>query len=170
VFPEPTDYNGPMPSIDEVAPAFLEMAHRIVWCTVATVSPSGTPSTRILHPIWQFDGSRLTGWIATSPSSPKAKDLEANPTVSLTYWDPTHDTCTATCSAVWETTPEERRAGWDRFVNAPAPVGYVPSIIPQWPTPDAPGFGILRLEPTSLRLMDGSLMLRGEGRMLTWRA
>ena len=90
--------------------------------------------------------------------------------MSLTYWDPTHDTCTAECATVWETTPEERQAGWDRFANAPAPVGYVPSIIPQWPTPDAPEFGILRLEPTSLRLMDGSLMLRGEGRMLTWRA
>ncbi len=159
-----------MPTIDEVAPAFLEMAHRIVWCTVATVSASGHPSTRVLHPVWEFDGARLTGWIATSPNSPKATDLEANPTVSLTYWDPTHDTCTATCAAIWETSPEERRTGWDRFVNAPAPVGYVPSIIPQWPTPDAPEFGILRLEPTSLRLMDGSLMLRGEGRMLTWRA
>lgn len=159
-----------MTPLAEVAPGFVEMAHRIVWATVATVSPSGQPSTRILHPIWEWDGSVLTGWIATSPQSPKAKDLEAHPTVALTYWDPTHDTCSATCRAVWETSPEERQAGWDRFANAPAPVGYVPSIIPQWPNPEAPEFGILRLEPTRLRLMDGSMMLRGDGRVLAWRA
>ena len=159
-----------MSSLEETAPAFVEMAHRIVWCTVATVSPSGTPSTRVLHPVWEWEAGVLTGWIATSPNSPKAKDLAGNATVSLTYWDPTHDTCTATCRAVWETSAEERRAGWDRFANAPAPVGYDPSIIPQWPNPEAPEFGILRLEPTTLRLMDGSVMLQGQGRLLTWRA
>lgn len=170
VCPARSDYNGPMSSIEEVAPAFVEMAHRIVWCTVATVSASGVPSTRILHPVWEHRGATLTGWIATSPQSPKARDLAANPVVSLTYWDPTHDTCTAVCAATWESSPEERRAGWDRFVNAPAPVGYDPSIIPQWTSPDAEAFGILRLEPTALRLMDGSLMLQGQGRMLTWQA
>ena len=29
-----------MPELVEVAPAFVEMAHGIVWCTVATVEPS----------------------------------------------------------------------------------------------------------------------------------
>ena len=158
-----------MSTLEETAPAFVEMAHRIVWCTVATVGADGTPSTRILHPVWEWDGSALTGWIATSPRSPKAKDLAEHPTVSLTYWDPTHDTCTAVCRTAWESSPEERQVGWDRFVNAPAPVGYVPSIIPQWPTPEAPEFGILRLEPTVLRLMDGSLMLQGDGRLFSWR-
>ncbi|MET0489134.1 MAG: pyridoxamine 5'-phosphate oxidase family protein, partial [Acidimicrobiales bacterium] len=56
--------------LDTVAPAFIAMAHRIVWCTVATVDGEGRPHTRILHPIWQFDGGALTGWIATSPRSP----------------------------------------------------------------------------------------------------
>jgi hypothetical protein len=158
-----------MSSLAEIAPEFVAMAHRIVWATVATVRPSGEPATRILHPVWEWDGTDLTGWIATSPLSPKAADLEGTPTVSLTYWDPTHDVCTATCRAVWETSPEERRAGWDRFVDAPPPVGYTPSIIPEWSSPDAPAFGILRIEPDQLRVMPGTVMLQGQGAVLTWR-
>jgi hypothetical protein len=158
-----------MHSLAEVAPAFVDMAHRIVWATVATVDPHGVPSTRILHPVWEWDGSELTGWIATSPRSPKARHLASTPTVSLTYWDPTHDTCSATCRAVWESTAPERQSGWDRFLHAPAPVGYDPSIIPQWTSPEADEFGILRLEPDALRVMPGSLMLQGTGELLTWR-
>lgn len=159
-----------MTPLEQIAPAFVTMAHRIVWCTVATVSPSGRPSTRILHPIWEWDGSKLTGWIATDPTSPKAAHLAANPVVSLTYWDATHDTCTARCATVWETSDEERQAGWDRFLHGPPPVGYDPSIIPQWTSPTVEAFGILRLEPELLRLMDGTLMLEGTGQLLTWKA
>lgn len=159
-----------MTDLATIAPAFVDMAHRIVWCTVATTTAASTPRTRILHPIWEWDGTSLTGWIATSPQSPKAADLAAQPAVSLTYWDPTHDTCTAECTTGWETTDEERRAGWDRFAHGPAPVGYDPSIIPGWTDPAAPGFGILRLEPTRLRVMPGSVMLQGRGELLTWRA
>ena len=42
-----------------VAPAFVEMAHRIVWASVATVDRQGRPRSRILHPIWQWDGTEL---------------------------------------------------------------------------------------------------------------
>ena len=108
--------------LDRVAPAFVAMAHRIVWCTVATVGPDGAPNTRILHPI------------------------------------------------SWDDTPGGKAAGWQRFVDGPAPVGYDPSIIPQWEDPSSPEFGILRLTPHRLRLMPGSLMLAGQGELLTWRA
>ena len=64
-----------MTELSEIAPKFVETAHRIVWCTVATTSRSGRPRTRVLHPIWEWDGEHLTGWIATSPNSPKADDL-----------------------------------------------------------------------------------------------
>ena len=47
-----------------VAPAFVEMAHRIVWCTAASVDHAGRPRSRILHPYWEWDGSSLGGWIA----------------------------------------------------------------------------------------------------------
>ena len=146
-----------------------DMAHRIVWCTVATVDPTGEPRTRVLHPIWEWNDHELTGWVATSPMSPKARHLDHEPTVSLTYWDQSHDTCTADCVATWETSDEERQRGWDRFAQAPDPVGYDPSIVPPWTDPTAEAFGILRLEPTRLRVMPGSLMTAGQGELLAWR-
>ncbi len=154
-----------MADLTEIAPAFVEMAHRIVWCTVATVTADGRPRTRILHPIWEWDGADLTGWIATSPQSPKAADLAANPVVSLTYWSPGHDTCGADCGVEWD---GDRAEGWRRFAEGPAPVGYDPSIIPPWTSPEAEAFGILRLTPHRLRVMPGSVMLRGEGEVLSW--
>jgi hypothetical protein len=78
-----------MDSLDIVAPAFVEMAHRIVWATAATV-------------------------------------------------------------------------------DAPSPVGYDPTIVPGWESPTSPNFGILRVEPMALRVMDGSRMVGGAGRLLTW--
>jgi hypothetical protein len=156
--------------LEDVAPAFVEMAHRIVWATVATVDTAGNPSTRILHPVWQWDGAALTGWIATSPKSLKARHLRRVPRISLTYWSPNHDTCSATCATEWELSDEQRREGWRRFAEAPAPVGYTPSIVPGWDSPEAPAFGILRVDPTSVRVMDGARMLGGPGRLLTWRA
>jgi hypothetical protein len=150
------------------APAFVDMAHSIVWCTVATVTPAGNPSTRVLHPIWEWDDERLQGWIATGPRTPKATDLAANPNVSLTYWAPNQDTCTAHCATSWLTSDEDRRAGWHRFRDAPAPVGYDPAIIPGWTGPDAASFGILHLEPTWLRVQPASVLLSGTGDVLTW--
>lgn len=156
-------------SLEEIAPAFIEMAHTIVWATVATVDKGGRPNTRVLHPIWEFDGDKLTGWILTSPNSPKAKDLALNPAISLTYWNPAQDNCTANCEASWDETPAERQAGWDRFANGPAPVGYLPSIIPPWTSPDAEEFGVLRLQPRSLRVMPGTMMTAGHGSVLSWK-
>jgi hypothetical protein len=152
-----------------VAPAFVDIAHRIVWATVATTTPHGRPATRVLHPIWDWDGTDLVGWIATGPTSPKARHLAAAPYVSLTYWDASQDTCTADCDVEWLNSPDERRSVWRRFVEAPPPLGYDPSLIPAWPSPDAPGFGVIRLTPTWLRVMPGSLPLRGEGEVLSWR-
>ncbi len=157
-----------MSSLSETAPPFVEMAHRIVWCTVATVEPSGRPRTRILHPIWEFDGEALTGWIATSPQSLKAAHLDHQPVISLTYWDPSQDTCTADCATSWEEGDEARRAGWNRFANGPEPVGYDPRLIPAWTGPEVEAFGVLRLDPFRLRVMPGTVLLRGQGEVLSW--
>lgn len=159
-----------MTDLATIAPAFVEMAHSIVWSTVATVDPNGRPRTRVLHPIWEWDGSALTGWIATDPTSVKRSHLDAHPHVSLTYWNPQHDTCTADCSVFWELDDDAKRAGWQRFVDGPAPVGYNPSIIPQWTAPEVAQFGILRLEPHRLRVMPGSYMIARKGELLTWRS
>jgi hypothetical protein len=155
-------------TLDETGPAFVAVAHRIVWATVATVTQTGEPRTRILHPIWEWDDGRLTGWIATSPASPKARDLAHQPRISLTYWDTAHDVATADCDTTWETDIEAKRAGWQRFADGPEPVGYDPSIIPGWDSPDSDAFGILRLEPLRLRVFPGSLLTRGAGELLRW--
>ncbi len=159
-----------MHELETVAEAFVAIAHRIVWATVATVTPDGRPRTRVLHPLWEWDGDALVGWIATSPLSPKRADLDATPSVSLTYWDDTQDTCTAECDVAWVLDDDGRRRLWDRFASAPAPVGYDPSIVPAWTEPTAAAFGGLRLTPTRLRVMPGSVMLAGRGELLTWRA
>lgn len=155
-------------TLRETAPPFVAVAHRIVWATVATVDPSGQPRTRILHPIWEWDGDRLTGWIATGPKSPKAADLSHESRISLTYWDSSQDVATADCETAWETDVEAKRAGWQRFVDAPAPVGYDPAMIPGWDSPDSDSFGVLRLEPNRLRVFPGSLLLRGTGDLFMW--
>jgi hypothetical protein len=154
----------------DTAPAFVDMAHRIVWCVAATSGSSGEPRTRVLHPVWEWDGERLVGWIATSPRSHKAGDLAANPRLSLTYWAANHDTCTADCDTAWDDSSELRAAGWQRFVDAPAPVGYDPSMIPGWTSPDAPEFGVLRLHPRRLAVMEGTAMVGGGGVRVRWSA
>lgn len=156
-----------MTELASIAPAFVAMAHRIVWCTVATVDASGRPRTRVLHPIWEWTDGALVGWIATSPSSPKAAHLQHQPAISLTYWDATQDTCSADCATAWET-GDAVQQGWDRFANGPAPVGYDPSIIPGWTSAEAEAFGVLRLMPTRLRVMPGTLMTAGTGELMNW--
>jgi pyridoxamine 5'-phosphate oxidase-like protein len=145
-----------------IAPAFVEMAHRIVWATVATVDPEGRPRTRILHPIWQWDGTSLVGWIATDPTSPKAAHLAGNPAVSINYWAPDHDTCTADCRSSWITDDDGRTEVWRRFAEGPEPVGYDPAIVPIWADgPTSARFAGLRLEPWRLRVQPASVLLTG---------
>jgi hypothetical protein len=160
-----------VPSLEQIAPAFIEMAHSIVWASAATVDTNGHPRSRVLHPIWEWDGTDLLGWIATVPSPVKKAHLAVHPQMSLNYWAPTHDTCSAECLVEWYLDDETRSAVWDKFANAPAPVGYDPRIIPQWmdgPTSD--DFAALRLMPYRLRVMAGAVMTKGEGAPLTWSA
>jgi hypothetical protein len=156
-------------SLGQIAPAFVEMAHSIVWAAAATVDANGRPRSRVLHPIWEWDGTDLFGWIATVPSPVKKAHLAVHPQMSLNYWAPTHDTCSAECLVEWYLDDETRAAVWDKFANAPAPVGYDPRIIPQWADgPASSDFAALRLAPYRLRVMSGTVMTKGEGAPLTW--
>lgn len=160
-----------MTSLDGIAPAFVEMAHTIVWASVATVDRDGRPRSRILHPIWAWDGADLVGWIATVPTPVKRAHLHTHPEVSVSYWNPTHDTCSAECVAQWYLDDDTRRTVWDMFANGPEPVGYDPLIIPQWRDgPTSEDFAVLRLAPYRLRVMPGTVMTKGAGTPLTWRA
>jgi hypothetical protein len=152
-----------------VAPAFVEMAHGIVWATVATVGPDERPRTRILHPYWDWDGRSLTGWVATGPTPLKRAHLAHSPYVSVNYWDTSHDTCTAECRAEWFTDDDTCEWLWQTFKDAPAPVGYDPAIIPGWADgPRSPNFAALRLAPWRLRVFPGTILLTGQGTPLTW--
>jgi hypothetical protein len=151
------------------AEAFVAMAHRIVWCSAATVDAMGRPRTRILHPLWLWDGDQLTGWIATGPTPTKRAHLEHSPFVSLNYWTPEHDTCVAECRVEWAFDDATRAHVWDLFANGPAPVGYDPAIVPAWKDgPASAAFAALHLDPWRLRVMPGSAMLGGGGETLTW--
>ena len=160
-----------MSDLSSIAPAFVDMAHRIVWATVATVDSEGRPRGRILHPYWRWDGAALTGWIATSPTPIKRAHLERTPFVSVTYWAPGHDTCTAECRATWILDDAGRDEVWRMFVEAPEPVRYDPATIPPWAGgPTSAAFAGLRLDPWRLRVLPGSVMLGQGGEVLTWAA
>ena len=160
-----------MSALADVAPAFVEMAHRIVWASVATVDADGRPRSRVLHPLWEWDGTTLTGWIATGPTPIKRAHIAAHPDVSINYWDPTQDTCSAEATVEWVFDDDARVALWNRFKNGPAPVGYDPAIIEPWAGgPTSPAFAGWKLTPTRLRVMPGTVMTQGSGHVLTWSA
>lgn len=158
-----------MYELAKVAPAFIEMAHRIVWASVATVDARGRPRSRVLHPIWQWDGEKLTGWIATSPTPIKRAHLARHPYASVNYWAGDHDTCVAECHAELLTDDATRVMVWELFKSGPKPVGYDPSIVPTWPAPTAEAFAVIRLEPWRLRVFPGSVLMGQGGEVLRWR-
>lgn len=158
-----------MSTLHETAPAFIEMAHRIVWATVATVDVDGRPRSRVLHPIWEWDGESVVGWIGTGPTPLKVSALGDTPFASVNYWDHQHDVATAECRATWAHDLETRRRIWKLYVDTPEPLGYDPSIIPSWDGPDSPSFSVLRLDPYRLRAFPGSMLLQGQGTIHHWR-
>jgi hypothetical protein len=155
--------------LEDIAPAFVAMAHSIVWASVATVDRDGRPRSRVLHPIWEWDGTDLFGWIATVPTPLKRAHLAAHPQMSVNYWAPTHDTCSADCQVEWYLDDDTRAAVWTKFADGPAPVGYDPRIIPMWSDgPTSESFAALRLTPYRLRVMAGTVMTQGQGAPLSW--
>jgi general stress protein 26 len=142
-----------------IANEFAARVARIVWCTVTTVDRKGRPRSRILHPIWEGP----TGWIATGRDSFKARHLERNPHVSLSYWSPEHKQIYAECKAEWEDNPDEKRRIWELYKSTPPPLGYDPAMIPDWKDgPDSPSFGVLKLTPWRIELSSIQDMMAGK--------
>lgn len=158
-----------MSALRETAPAFRDMAHRIVWCSAATVDTRNRPRSRVLHPIWEWDGETLVGWIGTGPTPIKRAHLAHSGFVSCSYWAPTQDTCVADCRASWAFDDETRIRTWNLLRDAPPPVGYDPAIIPQWDSPTCEAFAVLRLEPWHLRVFPGAVLMGQGGDVLDWR-
>lgn len=164
--PESTDTN-----LETIAPAFVDMAHAIVWATVATVDAKNRPRTRVLHPLWSYSDGELTGVIPTGPTPAKVADLEHSPFLSVGYWAPNQDVCRADCSIAWATDDASCEAAWEAMKNAPEPVGYDPALIPPWADgPTTPAFAVLKLTPHRLRVFPGTVMTAGSGELMTWSA
>ena len=140
-----------MPStLADVAPAFVAMAHRIVWCSVATVDARKRPRSRILHPIWQWEDGELTGWIATGPTPLKRAHLDNSPHVSCNYWTENHDTCVAECQAEWQFRPGRPRAAYGTCSSRRRRQSATTRrSSPAWEGPDSPAFAVLRFEPVA---------------------
>jgi hypothetical protein len=145
---------------------FIERAHKIVWCTVATVGQDNRPRSRILHPIWELtdepadprqadgpDGSGLVGWIVTRATPVKTRHLTYSPYLSCSYWEPGHEVAIADCQARWIEDVATRQRVWELYRDAPAPLGYdFWSVFPEGPAGESPS--LLRLTPYRLRMFD----------------
>src|SRR3954451_22985508 len=97
---------------------FLDRAHRIVWCTVATVGPDHRPRTRILHPLWEL-ADELTGWIVTRPTPVKVRHLAYSPYLSCSHWEPGHEVAIG-LRAEWVMDAATRQRVWELYRDVPA--------------------------------------------------
>lgn len=145
----------------DIAEAFIDAAHRQVWCSVATLDTQNRVRTRVLHPLWEDGANFPTGWIATGRNSLKAKHLAHNPTLSLCYMVDPIKPLYVDCRGEWVDEMEEKRRLWNLFGSTPPPLGY--DLAQFFGTVESPGFGLLRLTPWRIELGD----LFGEAR--EWR-
>src|ERR671918_1201935 len=102
-----------------IAPRFVAMAHGIGFCVAATADADGRPHTRAMQPVWSWDDTTLIGWASTQTDNPKVDHLRVTPALSLTYWNPQHDTCTADCEVTLVSDDAGRTAAWEHFKTAP---------------------------------------------------
>ena len=149
---------------EDIREDFLARVQRIVWATVSTQDTKGRLRSRILHPIWE----ESTGWILTGRNSLKAKHIDANAFVSLTYWDPQHEQIIADCHASWEEDIAEKERVWNLFKSTEPPLGYDPGV---FFTSGAahPDCGLLKLEPWRLELWSIAELVQGKPANV-WRA
>jgi hypothetical protein len=163
-------YSAAVHSLHIVAPAFVELAHRIVWSSVATVDVTNRPRTRILHPLWEWDGTALVGWIATRPTALKRRHIAHSPFISCAYRNDEHDSAAAECRVEWRFDDATRFAVYKKFKKAAPPLGFDPAIVEGWEHPMSDEFAVWRLEPWHLRVTSPDYMLTAgvNGQVLSW--
>ena len=133
-------------SFAEIAPEFIERAHRMVWCDMATVGADGRPRTRVVHPVWEGD----TAWVTSMRTGPKAEDIDRSPYVSIAYVSDPLKPAYAECVASWVEDREERIRIWQWIATHPEPLGYDTETM--FGSYDVPGLTMLRLHPWKIRL------------------
>ena len=97
-----------------------------------------------MHPVWE----EPTGWLATGRDSFKEKHLDANPWVSLAFWDQEQEQVYVDCRATWADDDETKTRLWALYHEKPE--GY--GLEGFWKGPDDPRFGLLRLDPWRIEL------------------
>jgi hypothetical protein len=110
--------------VDTFAPlrADVAAAMRINYATMTTVDRRGRPRSRVLIAVWEIDGERPVGWLATFPTPVKTAHIAHNPHVGMSYWGP--DTVSLDSVAAWVHDPQARHHVWDLYRSgSPAGVG-----------------------------------------------
>ncbi|KAA3656425.1 MAG: pyridoxamine 5'-phosphate oxidase family protein [Chloroflexi bacterium] len=132
----------------DIESVFIERAHSVVWCNVATIDNKNRPRSRILHPIWEG----ATGWILTGRNTLKAKHLAHNSFVSLAYTADLAKPVYVDCTATWIDDIDSKQRIWDMIASAPEPLGYDPT--PFFQAVDSPNLGLLQLTPWQIEVAD----------------
>ena len=122
---------------------FVAIAHRVVWCTLATVDARGRPRSRLVHPVWELTPDGPVGRVCTRATPTKRAHLAHSPFASCSYWDPQHDVAVAECTATWDPDPA---ASWRVFSAPPPPVGFDPATMFAGGTDD-PRAAVIVLRP-----------------------
>lgn len=153
-------------SFGHIEQAFLQYTSKIVLCTVTTVSPSGQPRSRMLHPVFEVLEGLPVGWVCTGRTPVKVAHLAHEPRVAVCYWSPDNDTVYAECTASWVEEPEHKQHVWDLFMRTPPPLGY---DVSSYGSPSDPSFTPLRLDPWRVQVIAGSEYPFGDLRGQVWR-
>jgi hypothetical protein len=70
----------------EVAAVARPIVERVVWATIATVGPDGRPRTRLMHPVWWWDGPTSgSGSCASPPPPPARPSCDGEPTPDVAH-------------------------------------------------------------------------------------
>jgi general stress protein 26 len=124
---------------------------------MATADAQRRIRSRIVHPLWE-DG---VGWLLTERHSPKGRDIDGNPWLSLTYIDSEQEQVHVDCGVEWATSPAEKRRIWDWFRATPPPHGYDPALF--FPKGvDDESFGCLRILPWRIELWSLADLMGGK--------
>ncbi|MGB3307321.1 MAG: pyridoxamine 5'-phosphate oxidase family protein [Thermomicrobiales bacterium] len=150
------------------ADEFMQRVAEIVYCTATTVSPDGTPRSRILHPVWHLVDDRPVGWVVAFKTPVKVRHLTSNPRMACMYWTPAQDTVAIDAVATWVDDEETRREVWELLSSTPEPMGYDPRILgmEDW---NHPFFTPLRLDPSRIQMLRGEQMRAGDYTYRVWQ-
>jgi general stress protein 26 len=151
-------------AFEAIAAELKRRTERTVWCTMATVDAKRRLRSRIVHPLWEGRGL----WLLTERQSPKARDLDGNPSTSLTYIDNAEEQVHVDCRTSWEDRPDEKRRRWDWFKSIPPPLGYDPGLFFTKGV-EHESFGCLKLEPWRIELWSLADLMAGKPPQV-WKA